>query len=126
MGESIAEVAAGLARAVWDQHRKTAALTFDTISDEARSILVACCAEGLSHRPAPPEDAAPPAVEKPAQRRPFLMTGRWELDPTGRNPGIYIDDPDGGDPLCLATIKRLHRPEELRNHLISQGADHDR
>ena len=57
--------------------------------------------------------------------RAYLMTGPWELDPTGANPGIYVDDPAGGDPICLATIKRLHRPTELRAHLLSEGHDHD-
>lgn len=43
----------------------------------------------------------------------YLMTGPWELDPTGRTPGIYMDDPAGGDPICLCTISRLHHPELL-------------
>ncbi|NYD88801.1 hypothetical protein [Sphingomonas melonis] len=45
--------------------------------------------------------------------RAYLMTGPWELDPDGTSPGIYADDPSGGDPVCLATIKRLHHPEKL-------------
>ena len=46
---------------------------------------------------------------KPAEATPtaYLMTGRWELDPEGRSPGIYMDDPEGGDPLCLCVVRRV-------------------
>lgn len=44
----------------------------------------------------------------------YLMTGPWENDPTGKNPGIYMDDPKGGDPLLVASLKRIHRPSVLR------------
>jgi len=44
---------------------------------------------------------------------PYLMQGRWELDPDGTNPALYITDPKGGDPLIVASIKRIHRPDIL-------------
>jgi hypothetical protein len=39
--------AEALARSVWDECRKTAALTFETISDESRNILIDCCLKGM-------------------------------------------------------------------------------
>lgn len=54
--------------------------------------------------------------------RAYLMTGTWELDPTGRSPGIYINDPDGGDPICLGTLSRIYHPELLRAALASPPA----
>lgn len=52
---------------------------------------------------------------KPAEATPtaYLMTGRWELDPEGRSPGIYMDDPEGGDPICLCVVKRVYHPDLL-------------
>ena len=50
--------------------------------------------------------------------RAYLMDGPWENDPTGRNPGIYIDDPAGGDPFCLCTIKRLYHRDLLHEALL--------
>jgi len=42
------------------------------------------------------------------------MQGPWELDPEGKHPALYIDAPDGGDPLIVASIKRIHRPDVLQ------------
>lgn len=39
--------ASALARSVWDEHRKTAVMTFDTLSFEAREIMVDCCLKGM-------------------------------------------------------------------------------
>lgn len=39
--------ARALARSVWDEHRKTAVMTFDTIGDEARDIMIDCCLKGM-------------------------------------------------------------------------------
>jgi hypothetical protein len=39
--------ARALAASVWDEHRKTAVMTFDTISDDARNILIDCCLKGM-------------------------------------------------------------------------------
>jgi hypothetical protein len=39
--------ARALARSVWDEHRKTAVMTFDTISEEARDIMIDCCLKGM-------------------------------------------------------------------------------
>lgn len=47
----------------------------------------------------------------------YLMIGPWELDPTGKSPGIYMDDPVGGDPICLCTISRLFHPALLAEAL---------
>ncbi|MEF9605497.1 hypothetical protein O4J55_25490, partial [Paracoccus sp. PXZ] len=43
-----------------------------------------------------------------------LMQGPWELDLDGKNPALYIDAPDGGDPLIVASIKRIYRPDVLQ------------
>lgn len=43
----------------------------------------------------------------------YLITGPWENDPDGTNPGIYMDDPGGGDPLIIASIKRIYREDAL-------------
>lgn len=51
-------------------------------------------------------------------RRAYLMTGSWELDPAGKSPGIYIDDPKGGDPICLATLARIYHEDALRSALL--------
>lgn len=32
----------------------------------------------------------------------------------GKNPGIYMPDPAGGDPRCVADIKRIYRLDDLR------------
>lgn len=52
---------------------------------------------------------------KPAEATPtaYLMTGRWELDPEGRSPGIYMEDPEGGGPICLCVVKRVYHPDLL-------------
>lgn len=39
--------ATALARSVWDEHRKTAVISFDTLSSEARDMLVDCCLKGM-------------------------------------------------------------------------------
>lgn len=39
--------ARALADSVWDEHRKTAVMTFETISDDARNILIDCCFKGM-------------------------------------------------------------------------------
>jgi hypothetical protein len=59
---------------------------------------------------------------KPAEAAPtaYLMTGRWELDPEGKTPGIYMDDPEGGDPICLCAIKRVYHPG-LLSAALSHG-----
>lgn len=44
----------------------------------------------------------------------YLMEGPWELDPDGTNPALYTEDPQGGDPLIVASLKRIHRHEILR------------
>lgn len=64
----------------------------------------------LSATPAPAVDAVPAGE---AERRAYLMTGRWELDPEGKAPGIYMDDPEGGDPICLCVVKRVYHPDLL-------------
>jgi hypothetical protein len=56
-----------------------------------------------------------PAV--PEEVRAYLVIRKWELDPTGTHPGIYIDDPEGGDPICLAQIARLFHGELLTKAL---------
>ena len=45
---------------------------------------------------------------------PYLMQEPWELDPEGTNPALYVDDPEGGEPLIVASIKRIHRPDILQ------------
>ncbi|MDQ7262291.1 hypothetical protein NM680_10845 [Paracoccus sp. PS-1] len=46
--------------------------------------------------------------------QPYLMQGPWELDPEGKTPALYIDAADGGDPLIVASIKRIYRPDVLQ------------
>ena len=46
--------------------------------------------------------------------QPYLMQGPWELDPKGKTPALYIDAADGGDPLIVASIKRIYRPDVLQ------------
>jgi hypothetical protein len=47
LGGILRSKAEALARSVWDEHRKTAVLTFDTIGVEARDIMVDCCLKGM-------------------------------------------------------------------------------
>jgi len=63
----------------------------------------------IASDPAPVSGGAPQA---------FLMTGQWECSSDG-TPGIWMTDPEGGDPHCLATIKRLYRPDALRAALAA-------
>ena len=47
-GESVLRSKArALAESVWNEARKTAVMTFDTISDDARNIMIDCCLKGM-------------------------------------------------------------------------------
>lgn len=45
----------------------------------------------------------------------------WELNPDGKSPGIFIDDPEGGDPMCLAIFSRVYHPELLHDALAKEA-----
>lgn len=77
------------------------------VADVPTKATTAAYADGQGARMTPPENNVS-AVE-----RAYLMTGSWELDPEGKSPGIYVDDPAGGDPICLATIRRIHHKARL-------------
>lgn len=51
----------------------------------------------------------------------YFISDRWELNPDGKSPGIWIDDPEGGDPICLALIRRIFHPELLSNALAKEA-----
>lgn len=62
--------------------------------------------------------AAPGGASAAEPIRAYLEMGPTEM---GDDPAIYMDSPTDGDPLILATMKRVHREDML--HLALRGAD---
>lgn len=46
---------------------------------------------------------------------------RWELNPDGKSPGIFMADPEGGDPICLAIFARVYHPGLLDQALAKRA-----